>query len=404
VNMPTQTKGMTGVVVKEDFATGPSPSTFIAKVCEIIVAHIPTAKDIYIYEDQTVQVHSAAGVKSLLELVNLDFVAKFYGHPIKANYIELFLTNFVSDQTGREVFSDKTTKWRSLDRTIMLSGGQRLRVSLLQHSGGKLGLVIRVIPRTIEKLDASMQLPDDVFERIQNPSGGFVIVCGPTGSGKTQLAMAIADYYNHTYSGHIEMIEDPTEYQIRGKRCVITQRQVGLDVVSYAQGMLEAKRHNPSFVMVGEIRDSATADASINMAESGAYLLATNHANTIPAMLRTLSGLASSGSTAANIDTVYKMLAGSVKAVVRVALLNGKDGTVYHRVYDTMVNVGQVTDALSRGNLAAIDQFLAAGNNVACTSMNTALIQLIKDGKVDASEALAKTSNYVALKEILDGA
>jgi Tfp pilus assembly pilus retraction ATPase PilT len=396
-----------------DAETAPSVTTYIAKICELIIGFIPTTKDIYVHEGQVIRVLSAAGMQTVPESMNVEFVAKHYQKPVTAAHIRSFISCFVDGvpDAKRQDFTDEVLNKRiearkPLDRTIRLGNSQRLRIALLQYNQGKLAMVIRVIPQHIEELSPKMGLPRPVLERIQNPSGGFVLVCGPTGSGKTQIAMSIVDHYNSTQSGHIELIEDPSEHQLDSKKCVITQRQVGIDVESYAQGMVEAKRHNPSFVMAGEIRDRDTADASLNMGMSGAYMLATNHALTIPAMLRTFAGLASSGTNSANIETVYRMLGDSVAAVIRVALLNNAEGNGYYRVYDTMLNTGTARKFLSDGNLDKLEDLLASMNNPAdspMTSMNEQLHNLIKTGKVTRQEALAKTSNYGNLLVRLGG-
>ena len=402
-----------GLVVSEKKTEAPSNQTYIAKICELIVAYVPTTKDIYIHEGEQIRVLSAKGMNAVHDIVKTEEVNAYYRAPVTASQIKSFITTFVAGvpDSKRQDFADSILGARldakqPLDRTIELASGQRLRIALLHYRQGKLALVVRVIPQSIEPLDIKTGLPPAVLERLRNPSGGFVIICGPTGSGKTQLAMSVVDYYNTTHGGHIELIEDPSEHMLISKKSVVTQRQVGVDVDSYAQGMIEAKRHNPSFVMAGEIRDRETAEASLNMSMSGAYMLATNHATTIPAMLRQLAGLASSGSNSANTETVYKMLSDSLAAVVRIALLDSKDGQGYYRVYDTLLNTGRARKFIEQGNLSGIEDLLATQTPAAdaeCTSMNKALRELILTNKVDRAQALAKTSNYGGLLVALGG-
>ncbi len=161
-----------------------------------------------------------------------------------------------------------------LSRTIR---GVRCRINIMQTSRG-IGLAIRllgVFQATVEKLN----LHPDLKKLVKNPHG-LILICGPTGSGKSSTLAALIQEINLTETCHIVTVESPIEYAFRPRRAYIRQREVGRDTPSFEQALLDALREDPDVLMVGEMRDPETMRLTLSASETGHLVLATVHSST----------------------------------------------------------------------------------------------------------------------------
>ncbi len=152
----------------------------------------------------------------------------------------------------------------------------RFRVAIFKQRGN-VGLVLRRIPNeflTFEQLG----LPAVIEQLIQRPRG-LILVTGPTGSGKTTSLASMVNYINATMDRHIITIEDPIEYFHKHNKCIINQREIGVDVPDFPEAIRRALRMDPDIILVGEMRDLATISAAITAAETGHIVFATLHTN-----------------------------------------------------------------------------------------------------------------------------
>jgi len=150
----------------------------------------------------------------------------------------------------------------------------RFRVSVLKAKGN-FGLVLRQIPNKMFGL-REIGLPDRVRELLYRPRG-LIVVTGPTGSGKSTTLASMINYINENREGHIITIEDPIEYFHEHKRCIVTQREIGVDVPNFAEAIRRALRMDPDVILVGEMRDLETISSAITAAETGHLVFATLH-------------------------------------------------------------------------------------------------------------------------------
>jgi len=155
--------------------------------------------------------------------------------------------------------------------------GVRCRINVLQSSRG-VGLAIRLLTAfqaTVEKLNL---LPD--LKRLVKNTHGLILICGPTGSGKSSTLAALIQEINLTDTRHIVTVESPIEYTFRPRRAYIRQREVGRDTPSFEQALLDALREDPDVLMVGEMRDPETMRLTLSASETGHLVLATVHSST----------------------------------------------------------------------------------------------------------------------------
>lgn len=148
-----------------------------------------------------------------------------------------------------------------------------------QQMGMGLGLVLRVLPQQVPRPE-QLGLPAQLGASVLGMSHGLIVVTGPTGSGKSTTLASLLEVINEARSAHILTIEDPIEYEYERKRGVITQREMGVDVPSFAQGVKDALRFVPDAILVGETRDADTMRAVVRAAESGHLVMTSMHAPT----------------------------------------------------------------------------------------------------------------------------
>jgi twitching motility protein PilT len=193
-----------------------------------------------------------------------------FGDPLPAKTLLEFAHNVVGDQWPRFV------ERRSFDLSKTINGA-RCRINVLQTSRG-IGFAIRLLATfqaTIDKLNLH---PD--LKKLVAPTNGLILVCGPTGCGKSSTMAALIQEINLTETRHIVTIESPIEYTFRPKRSYIRQREVGRDTPSFEQALLDALREDPDVLMVGEMREPETMRLTLNVSETGHLVLATVHSST----------------------------------------------------------------------------------------------------------------------------
>ena len=176
----------------------------------------------------------------------------------------------VMNTKQREKFKERC----EIDLAYSVPGLGRFRANVFQQRG-TVGLVMRVIPIKIQSI-TELNLPP-VLEKIALEPLGLVLVTGTTGSGKSSTLAAMIDYINATRSGHILTIEDPIEFLHRDKKCLVNQREVGVDTPSFSEALRSALRQDPDIILVGEMRDYETIATAILAAETGHLVMSTLH-------------------------------------------------------------------------------------------------------------------------------
>ena len=163
---------------------------------------------------------------------------------------------------------------KELDLAYAMPGAARFRVNVFQQQGSP-GAVLRSIPWDILPLEA-LHLPEVLGDFAMLPRG-LVLVTGPTGSGKSTTLAAIIDKANRTRKGHIVTIEDPIEFVHQHRECVVNQREVGVDTLSFQNALVHALRQDPDIILVGEMRDLETISIALTAAETGHLVFGTLH-------------------------------------------------------------------------------------------------------------------------------
>jgi twitching motility protein PilT len=234
-------------------------------------------------------------------------------------------------------------------------GGSRFRVNVAKQRG-TLRVVLRTIPLTVPEFH-TLGLPPAIEKFSEFPTG-LVLVCGPTGSGKSTTLASLLDKINRQHSGHIITIEDPVEFTHESKRCLVTHREVGKDTASFATGLRSSLRQDPDVILVGELRDLETISLAVTAAETGHLTLATVHASTAKSTVDRLIDVFPAGQQ----GQIRAQLANTLKAVIcqsRFSRVDKPGSSVV--VCEVMVVTTAIASMIREGEVHRIDSAIQSG-------------------------------------------
>jgi twitching motility protein PilT len=272
---------------------------------------------------------------------------------------------------------------RQLDLVYALPDVGRFRANIFTKREG-LGAVFRVIPAKLPTID-ELGLPA-VVRRCTELSNGLVIVTGPTGCGKTTTLAALVHEINRTSARHIITIEDPLEYLHHSLKGVITQREVGLHVESFASGLRSALRESPDVLVVGEMRDPETVQLALAAAETGVLVFGTLHTNSAAGVVDRIIDAVPDDTR----DQVRGTLSVLLRAVVAQQLLRRASGEGRIVVTEVMVQNLAVSNMIRENKVHQLSAHLQSqgGDESGAHSLDHRLLQCIQDDLITLEEAL----------------
>jgi len=288
-------------------------------------------------------------------------------------------------------------------QSVKLNGGadfgfafqdrSRFRVSVMKAKGNY-GLVLRQIPNRMFGL-RDIGLPDKIRELLYRPRG-LILVTGPTGSGKSTTLASMINYINEVRDGHIITIEDPIEYYHPHKRCIVTQREVHVDVPSFSEALRRALRQDPDIILVGEMRDLETIEAAITAAETGHLVFGTLHTNSAA---KTIDRIVDA--FPANMKEMTRtQLASSLVAVISQTLCK-KAGGGRLAAFEIMVNTTSIASLIRENKTFRIPSDIQTGANLGMITLDTHLLSLVNREQISPDEALDKAQDPLVMKEKL---
>jgi twitching motility protein PilT len=261
----------------------------------------------------------------------------------------------------------------------------RFRVNAFKQRG-QTSLAFRLIPRNVPSFD-DLRLPPGVA-RLAREHRGLVLVTGATGSGKSTTLAAMVSDINASRQQHIVTIEDPIEMLHDDRSCIVNQREVGLDTLSFGQALRRALRQDPDVILIGELRDAETAETALQAAESGHLVLSTLHtvdaAETIGRLVEFFP--------AVKQQMVRSILAGVLKGVVSQRLLPRVGGGRIAAV-EVMISNDRIADLIRENKSEEIPAAIADGSFYEMRTLSDALIELVLDGLVERDVAANAAPN-----------
>jgi twitching motility protein PilT len=285
-------------------------------------------------------------------------------------------------------------EWQ-LDLAYAIPGHARFRVNAYFQRGA-LGAAFRLIPSTIQSID-DLGLPPAVHEFTKKPRG-FVLVTGPTGSGKSTSLASMVDAINSTREEHIMTIEDPIEFLHGHKKCVVNQRELGSDAMSFAAAIKGALRQDPDVILVGEMRDIETISTALTAAETGHLVFATLHTQTAPSTIDRIIDVFPASQQA----QVRVQLSVALQGVMTQQLLPTADGSGRVVACEVLVPTPAVRNLIREGKTHQIPSSMQTGGNVGMQTMEAALASLVRSGAITQRLAEARANEPTELKRLLE--
>jgi twitching motility protein PilT len=285
------------------------------------------------------------------------------------------------------------TNWQ-LDFAYSIPGHARFRVNAY-YQRGAIGAAFRLIPFELTSID-QLGLPATVHDFTRKPRG-FVLVTGPTGSGKSTTLASMLDEINSTREEHIMTIEDPIEFLHAHKKCLVNQRELGCDAQSFAEALKAALRQDPDVILVGEMRDLETISTALTAAETGHLVFATLHTQ----------------DTAQTVDRIIDVfppeqqgqvrvqLSVALQGIVTQQLLPTADGSSRVAACEVLVPNPAIRNLIREGKTHQIYSVLQTGSAQGMQTMDAALVSLVRTGKVSQKLAEERSSTPEELRRLL---
>ena len=282
-------------------------------------------------------------------------------------------------QTQRERFEEDL----ELDFSYNLPERGRFRVNMYRQKDS-IGAAFRMIPFEIKSLEA-LGIPSSIRDFAQMPRG-FILVTGPTGSGKSTTLAALIDYANTSRADHIMTVEDPIEFIHQHKKCLVNQREVGTDTNSFTNALKHVLRQDPDIILVGEMRDLETISVALTAAETGHLAFATLHtqdaAQTIDRVIAVFPPHQQ--------QQVRQQLAGSLQGVVCQTLCKTMDGRGRVVATEILTITPAVRNLIREGKTHQIYSAMQAGAQHGMHTMDQNLAKLVREGKITYEVGLEK--------------
>jgi twitching motility protein PilT len=299
-------------------------------------------------------------------------------------------TMLLAIMTPKEVseYKEGDTDW-----AYEIEGLARFRCNAARDRHGPLA-VFRIIPTSVRTAD-EMGLSREV-QNLCYLTKGLVVVTGPTGSGKSTTLAALVDLINRTRTDHIITIEDPIEFVHQSKKCLVTQRQVGLHTRSFKHALRAALREDPDIILVGEMRDLETVSIAIETAETGHLVFGTLHTTT----------------AASTIDRIIDQFPADRQSQVRVMLSESLRGVIAQTLCkkigggrvaarEVLLSIPAVSNLIREGKTFQIPSIMQTNRKVGMITLNDALIELVDGKQVEPREAYMKAVDKAGFTGLL---
>src|SRR3954449_3383665 len=307
---------------------------------------------------------------------------------LSAERLEAMLLSIMTPKEIGEFRDGGDTDW-----AYEIEGVARFRCNAGRDRFGAMG-VFRVIPnqiRTAEEMGLSQEVQNLCYL-----TKGLVVVTGPTGSGKSTTLAGLVDLINRTRTDHIITIEDPIEFVHPSKKCLVTQRQVGVHTRSFKHALRAALREDPDIILVGEMRDLETVSIAIETAETGHLVFGTLHTTTASSTIDRIIDQF----PADRQSQVRVMLSESLRGVIAQTLCK-KIGGGRVAAREILLSIPAVSNLIREGKTFQIPSIMQTNRKTGMVTLNDALINMVKSKQVEPKEAYLKAVDKVNFESLL---
>jgi len=284
---------------------------------------------------------------------------------------------------------------KECDLSFGIDGLSRFRLNVYRDRGSVVG-AFRAIPfaiSTFQELGLPRVVADFAFRPV-----GLVLVCGPTGSGKSTTLAAIIDRINRERNSHIITVEDPIEFLHSHQQSVVNQREVHADTKSFANALKYVLRQDPDVILIGEMRDPETISAALTTAETGHLAFATLHTNDALQTINRIVDVFPSGQQ----DQIRTQLSFVLEGVLVQQLVPRADGMGRALAMEIMVPNTAIRSLIRSQKLEQIPSMIEIGTGEGMMTMNQSLYRLMRRGVITMDMALKRTSDPGGLQRLID--
>lgn len=319
-----------------------------------------------------------------LEPVDMD--------PIVVNQVLAFVEDSCPTQ-----FIERWQTENQIDYSYRLEEVGRFRVNAFYQRGTP-SMVFRYVKDRPPSFD-QLSLDGELFMNLCQQPDGIMLVCGPTGCGKSSTLAAMLNWINNNDDKHIVTLEDPIEFTYSDIKCSFDQREVGIDTPSFAQGMTSVLRQDPDIILIGEMRDAETFNTALTAAETGHYVFGTLHSSNAQQSIQRLFEYYPPDEHAG----LRRKVASSLRATVTQRLVPSLDGTGRLPILEAFILDTLARTIISEGRFEKIPSVIESSKDSGSRSFNQDLYRLIKEGKISKQTGLAVSPNPKALEMNLKG-
>jgi len=289
----------------------------------------------------------------------------------------------------RERFLQK----KEIDFSYSFEGKARFRINIFFESGN-ISSALRLIPAKIPTIE-ELNLPP-ILHQFTKPSQGFVLITGPSSHGKSTTLAALIDEINHSRSEHVITIEDPIEYLFRDDRCIVDQREVFQDTLSFAQALRSTFRQDPDVIMVGEMRDLETMATALTAAETGHLVFATLHTNSAS---QTIHRVVDSFPPEQQ-NQIRAQLSASLLGVISQRLISRIEGGLIPAC-EIMLNTPAVANLIRENKIHELPLIIETSAELGMVSLNRSLADLVRAKEISLDNALLYSLEPSELRKLL---
>ena len=279
-----------------------------------------------------------------------------------------------------------------LNYSVQSRSNTRYRVNAY-HEQGRVGLVLRRINQDIPSVE-DLNLPPQLKELALKPRG-LLILAGPTGSGKSTSMAAMLNHRNHKLPGHIVTIEDPIEYLYKPRRCIITQREIGIDTPDWKLAVQNAMRQAPDVVCIGEVRNEDSMEYALQLAQTGHLCIFTLHANNAAQAIERIINFYQDERRQQVLMDLALNLVGIIGQRLTIKKAGGRTAII-----DLLLNTPAIQDLIFKGELMDIKDMMLRSTNDGMQTFDQNLFNLYIEDQISYDEALrqADSANDLRLR------
>ncbi len=343
------------------------------------------------------------GASDLLIIAGAPPVFRVGGHllrgagaPLSGDDVSALLDTFLTPRVRERIVDDG-----AVDFSLRLAAPAevdertwRFRVNI-HRQRGTLAAAIRALPLAVPTI-AELNLPPILGELVK-PTRGLVLICGPTGAGKTTTLAAMIGAINRAESRHIITIEDPIEYEHRNAQSVIEQVEVGRDAPSFASALRSALRQDPDVVLVGEMRDLETVATALTAAETGHLILSTLHTSDVAQAIHRIVDVFPSGQQ----TQIRQQLSLSLNAIVVQQLLPASAGNGRAAAVELLLANPAVRNHIRRDKMENLISEITLGKRQGMISIEDSLARLVRKGVITLDDARIRSARPEELESQL---